>query len=133
MTTPFSHLENESNALLKTNHSKNCITFRVKVILYKHCTYESRLFLVVKPCAHQVVAVAGGARGNKQLKGPNQLNVNSNSLTLQHSKLICWDRTSLYKTEISCNDLVCNNILSSKLTVLANTHLKQINLHKNVL
>ena len=35
----------------------------------------------VKPSSHQVIAVAGGARGNERFKRPKRLNVNGNTKT----------------------------------------------------
>ena len=70
VTTPLNLPENEGNAPFKTNYSKEiAYTFRVKGIKNIVCMNQGHRFMLVMPYSHQVVAVAGGARGNERLKG----------------------------------------------------------------
>ena len=64
MTTAFCLSENEGNTNVFINQGHG--------------------FTLIKPSSHQVVAVAGGARGSERLKRPEGLNVNGNSTTLRN-------------------------------------------------
>ena len=95
--TSFRLSETRETPLLRLSILKNCLN-----IPSKNRIYESRTsFMLQMPSSYQVVAVAGGTRGNELLKWPEILNMNSNSTILRHQRLTRWDRTSFYEIEMS--------------------------------